>query len=102
VAFLLMPLTIAGCSAFESDQLKRCEEWTLKQVKSPGTYKRAEVEETPGNDISYVSIKFDSENGFGALIRSNAICAFRGKSTEIDEKRSAMIDGSGPLGELAR
>lgn len=96
---------LVGCSAFDSEQMKECERWVLQQVKSPGKYKRVSADQISHEGYHSTSIVFDSQNGFGALIRSKAICRFNdenGKPGEFNEAESALIDGSGPLGELAR
>ena len=105
LSLFLAMLLLASCSGFDSEQTKECEQWLLQKVKSPGTYKRVSSDQISHEGYHSASIVFDSENGFGALIRSKAICQFDdqgGKLGALNEAESFLLDGSGPLGELAR
>jgi len=99
----MLPISLlSGCS---SEAVNKCEAWIKGQVKSPGSYHQAEVSETNYQQSHFVTIKFDSQNGFGALIRSEGICKFKdenGAPGELDQTQSTVIDGSGPLGGLTR
>jgi hypothetical protein len=57
----------------DRQSVESCESVTLRMLKSPATYRRA-VALNSLNDS--VTISFDSQNGVGALIRSQVICIF--------------------------
>jgi hypothetical protein len=57
----------------ESSSLEACESVTLRLLKSPATYNRVDAVQVLKDSVI---ISFDSQNGYGALIRSQAICVF--------------------------
>lgn len=60
----------------DSKFVARCENLALQMVKAPSTYARFAVREAFDGDRSVVIIDFDSQNGFGAILRSTATCRF--------------------------
>jgi hypothetical protein len=89
-------LALASCDQFSPEKVA-CKEWVLGRIKSPATFQVVSIEATNVKDYHSVSIEFDSQNGFGALIRSRAICRFKdfnGKPSDMDEAESVIIDGN--------
>lgn len=55
----------------------QCEQWVKKRLKAPATAKFSDVQIT-GSDPSWtVTGAVDSENGFGAMLRSSWTCNIR-------------------------
>lgn len=70
---LLIPTLI--CLQACSDQawrVKNCEEIATGLIKSPATYSFV----SGMIDGKSAVVRFDSQNGFGAMIRSSIVCAY--------------------------
>ena len=87
-----LALGLMSCDApewYKEHQFKqRCEVAIKDRLKAPATYKRASIHEFKGfiKQGSYahrteskrkhnILYEFDSQNGFGALIRGHALCS---------------------------
>lgn len=65
-------LTIAGPAAAQDPiNVRLCEAAVLQVIKTPATYRRADVERYEED----VTLIFDAQNVFGALVRSRAQCS---------------------------
>ncbi len=84
-AIVLAALALAGCGGGSDepddfDAYKACENWVSERLRAPSTadfsgVARSEITKT---DIGYdVTGYVDSQNGFGAQIRSDFTCEMR-------------------------
>lgn len=98
---------LAGCSALEPTYVKRCEEELVRDLKAPSTYKRISLTNLPISDATTkyqsVSIEYDAQNSYGALIRGHRTCVYPLDGTDVredlvgnqDEELGNALDGRG-------
>lgn len=67
--------TLMGCSIFSDTDVNLCEEAVAERLKAPATavFSNFTKEELDGR-LTVVRGTVDSENGFGAMIRSSFKC----------------------------
>ena len=95
---------MAGCS---SPQVEACENQLLDKLKAPSTYKRIALETltlNSGKPPHYfsVTIEYDAQNSYGALLRDKEQCDFRidsrGRPTlEMFDPYASLVDPTADL-----
>ena len=67
-------LALSGCNA----AVEGCEDAILASLRAPSTYDRVDASSVPQPNAALphylVSVKYDAQNGFGAMIRSTTYC----------------------------
>ena len=79
----VLVLLVCGCDLMRPAAAD-CRQKILARLKSPGTYKEISVSDQTMGTGGFVWIEFDSQNGFGALIRNKATCRYDAKNGAID------------------
>jgi hypothetical protein len=89
---------LAACS---SPQVDACEKQLLEKLKAPSTYERIGLETmtlNSGDPPHYfsVTIEYDAQNSYGALLRDKEQCDFR-----LDSKGRPTLEMFDPYASLA-
>jgi hypothetical protein len=98
---------VAGCSPTQSAEIQDCEARLLRNMKTPSTYKPQEKTSILVASGKYkyqnVSIKYDAQNEYGALVRNEAACLYPVDGVDIridlaegdDSETSDATEGRG-------
>ena len=91
------PATLSDLFTPKDSRIATCESLTLRLLKSPGTYKRVDAVEM----IDVLFISFDSQNGYGALLRSQVTCVFdkqgRFGAIKFNDEEMKLVDSLGNI-----
>ena len=83
ITMSLASFIFAGCSNNDS-LVNECEQLVSEQLKAPGSAKFVNVKVSPeGQKSLYITGDVDSENGFGALLRSSFECEYDGEQMNL-------------------
>lgn len=115
---------LAACSAFTlsacsfEPQVKACETFVREKISTPSTLKVVSTSYVPGSakgirgldpagEVMLVSVEYDSENEYGASVRSTAHCAFPMKQGQLPsltdmERRASSSASSAKLNAIRR
>lgn len=101
-AGLAISVSLAGCDAILSPEIKDCEQQLLRELRAPATYNRIESDTTAMDHLKppefWVSIKYDAANAFGTPIRGEKICRYALADNRADLHHP--IDIGAPLAGL--
>jgi len=102
LAGLPIVLATSGCDSFRSREFIECRDGLLAKLKAPSTFKMIKSERTyMGTETPpavWVSIEYDAQNSYGAMLRDTEICQYPATANEqvdwakIDRDRDAETD----------
>ena len=84
----VLTITLTGCSTSSGQDTKyqkQCQDLVLETLKAPASAKFSNWNiEKEGSSTFLVSGSVDSQNGFGALLRSNFVCEYDGSEMYLN------------------